>query len=470
MDGPSPTTGKSALYSGWGRRSPSAAQSLRPHDVWQLDAVLGHDRFAVPSGPARSGVIARGSGRSYGDAAQCGGGTVLDMACFNDIGAIDPASGLVDVGAGVTLHQLLEHVTPKGWFVPVSPGTRQVTIGGAIAADIHGKNHHVDGAFCRHVARCTLVTPSGTFMVGPEDEAELFWATAGGMGLTGVITSATIRLIPVETSWMTVETRRFADLESVMAEMESTDTLFRYSVAWVDTLIGGPRMGRSVLTRGEHAPLGALSSHQARSWRQAPGKARIRVPVQAPSHLLNRATIAAFNEFWFRKTPRQREGQILAATSFFHPLDGVADWNLLYGRRGFLQYQFCVGPTRVDVVPAALRLLRASRVPTFLGVLKRFGPGNPGPLSFPMEGWTLALDLPMGAADLRGALERLDDLVAEAGGRVYLAKDSRLSPQHFSAMYPRSPEFAAVKDRVDPTGILQSDQSRRLGLTGTVAA
>jgi decaprenylphospho-beta-D-ribofuranose 2-oxidase len=414
-------------------------------------------------------VIARGRGRSYGDAAQCGGGTVLDMACFNDIGAIDPVSGLIHVGAGVTLHLLLEHVTPLGWFVPVSPGTSEVTIGGAIAADIHGKNHHVDGAFCRHVARCTLVTPTGTFVVGPEDDPELFWATAGGMGLTGVITDAVVRLIPVETSWMAVETRRFDDLESVMAEMASTDSLFRYSVAWVDTLIGGRRMGRSVLTRGEHARLGALSSRQTGCSRQAPRRPRVHVPVQAPSGLLNRATIAAFNEFWFRKAPRHREGQILPATSFFHPLDGVADWNLLYGRQGFLQYQFCVGPTRSDVVPAALRLLRASKVPTFLGVLKRFGPGDPGPLSFPLEGWTLALDLPMGAADLRGALERLDDLVAEAGGRVYLAKDSRLSPRHFSAMYPRSDEFAAVKGRVDPTGNLQSDQSRRLGLTGHVA-
>jgi decaprenylphospho-beta-D-ribofuranose 2-oxidase len=271
-----------------------------------------------------------------------------------------------------------------------------------------------------------------------------------------------IRLIPVETSWMSVETRRFGDLSSLMAEMERSDREFRYSVAWVDTT-PGRSLGRGLLTRGDHAPLTALSRSQAHPAWRLPRPPRLKVPIQAPRGLMNPASISLFNELWFRRARHDRAHTVQAFGTFFHPLDGVADWNLLYGPAGFVQYQFCVGPQRGDIVADALHLLADDRLPAFLGVLKRFGPGNPGPLSFPMEGWTLAVDLPVGPPKLRSALDRLDDLVAAAGGRVYLAKDARVAPAHLDAMYPRLAEFTATRRRVDPDGVFRSDQSRRLG-------
>jgi decaprenylphospho-beta-D-ribofuranose 2-oxidase len=409
-------------------------------------------------------VIARGLGRSYGDPAQCAGGTVLDLGALDAVGEVDPASGEVTVGAGASFHDVLARTLPAGWFLPVTPGTRQVTLGGALAADVHGKNHHRDGSLAAHVVRATLVTPTGVHEIAPGSDPELFWATAGGMGLTGVVTEAVLRMVAVETDRMVVDTERFGELDSVMAAMEAGDAAYRYSVAWVDCMATGRHTGRAVLTRGEHARRADLPSSAPPGGPRAPGPPRLRVPLQAPPGLLNPWTIAAFNEVWYRAAGRHGRGEVLPLAGFFHPLDGVADWNLLYGRRGFVQYQFAVGPDQGDVVRRAVGLLSTGRVPSFLAVLKRFGPGTPGPLSFPVAGWTLALDLPVGPEALPVVLDRLDAMVAEAGGRVYLAKDSRLSPQTFAAMYPRAPEFQEVRRRVDPDGVLASDLSRRLGL------
>ncbi len=453
------------MLTGWGRTAPSSAKVVQAIHPDVVDQAI---KAASNSGVDR-GMIARGLGRSYGDAAQNAGGTVVDTTWLDGIHQVDLTRGLITVGAGVSLETLMERFVPMGWFVPVTPGTRMVTVGGAIAADIHGKNHHVDGSFCSHVTRMTLVTPTGTVELSPRSDPDLFWATAGGMGLTGVITDATLQMIAVDTSYMLVDTERATDLDDVMDKMVSGDDGYRYSVAWIDCQATGRRLGRSVLTRGDHAHLEDLPARL----RSDPDRARafhprslLTVPITPPGGLLNPLTVAAFNEFWFRKAPRHQVAKPHHLTGFFHPLDGVGSWNRLYGPAGFLQYQFVVADQQGGTVRQIIERLSSLKLASFLAVLKRFGPGDPGPISFPMAGWTLALDLPVGSHRLDSLLDELDQLVLAAGGRVYLAKDSRVSPEAFAAMYPRLDEWRAVRQRVDPDGLLRSDLGRRLGLCG----
>ena len=450
--------GEPALLSGWGRTAPSLAALHRPagaEEVAELIAAAGE-----------RGVIARGLGRSYGDAAQNAGGRVLDMTALSGIRALDLERGLVTVGAGMELGALARALLPLGWFVPAVPGTAHVTVGGAIAADIHGKNHHRDGSFCAHVRSLVLQSPAGERLeVTPEERPDVFAATAGGMGLTGVVLEATLRLVRVETSHVRVDTERADDLDDVLDRMERGDHGYRYSVAWIDCIAGGRRLGRSVLMRGDHAGAAEVPANgrPPTTPAYAPGR-MVAAPPVAPSGLLSRPALRAFNEAYFRHAPRMERGRLEPLHAFFHPLDGVRGWNRLYGPRGLLQYQFAVPFGREAALRTVLERLSGERTPAFLAVLKRFGPQD-GLLSFPLEGWTLAVDLPAGRDELAPLLDGFDALVAEAGGRVYLAKDSRLRPELLEEMYPRLKRWRELRAGLAPRAVMRSDLARRLPLT-----
>ncbi|MGY2703926.1 MULTISPECIES: FAD-binding protein [unclassified Nocardioides] len=439
----------SSTFHGWGRTAPSVGRPVTA-------TANGVPHLVRRAGPR--GLIARGLGRSYGDPAQNAGGDVL-LPLPTEIGAV-AADGTVRASAGTSLHDLMAALLPRGRFLPVTPGTRYVTVAGAIACDVHGKSHHRAGSFGAHVVDLDLVIASGeTRTVGPDRDPDLFWATVGGLGLTGVITAATLRTIPVETAYAEVSTQRLPDLDAVMAEMREGDDAVTYSVAWIDTLARGAALGRSVLSRGEHATRELLGDRG--DLLTPPAAPRLAVPFTPPVNLVGSLGVRAFNEAWFRKAPRHRTGEIQPLATFFHPLDGVAGWNRVYGPHGLVQYQFVVPDHEDAALVRILEQIAAARLPSFLAVLKRFGPGNDGPLSFPMAGWTLAYDVPA-HPDLAPLLDGLDDQVVAAGGRVYLAKDSRLRAGLLPAMYPRLDELRAVREKVDPDRVFRSDLSRRL--------
>lgn len=458
---------------GWGRTAPTVADVEVVHTAAQVASCVlsarqgqGPPEVGAPGG--RRGVIARGLGRSYGDAAQNGGGLVLDLTGLKRIHSIDPDSGLVDLDAGVSLEALIEVLLPRGMWVPVLPGTRQVTVGGAVAADVHGKNHHVDGSFGDHVVSLDLVTADGqsrTLGAGelePSDRG-LFEATVGGMGLTGVITRVVLRCRSVETSSMVVDTERADDFDDLIGKLSEDDEAYRYSVAWFDAVTRGPHLGRAVITRGRHAlPADLPTAARRTPFAYAPPVRGV-VPDAVPPGMLNRFTARAFNEAYFRSAPRRRRREVQDLTTFFHPLDAITSWNRLYGPRGLVQYQLVVPLGQEEALGEMVRVIAASGHVSCLNVLKRFGPGSDRPLSFPMEGWTLAVDLPA-RAGLHHLLGDLDERTLTAGGRLYLAKDSRTRPCVLTRMYPRLADFRAVRRRVDPDGVFASDLSRRLEL------
>ena len=450
---------RTQLLTGWGRTTPATSQValLAP----------GEDAAALLGSVRARGVIARGLGRSYGEPAQNGGGLVVQVPAGGL--HLDTAAGTLTAAAGTSLDEILRVIVPQGWFVPVTPGTRYVTVGGAIAADIHGKNHHVDGTFGAHVRSLDLLTADGQVRTlsrdaADADERALLAATIGGMGLTGIITQATFGLRPISTSRMLVDTRRTTDLDDLMTHMVAADATATYSVAWIDSVAGGKHFGRGVLTTGEHAEVTDLPTADQRDPRGYDPAVLASAPPIVPGGLLNKWTVRAFNEAWYRKAPAERFGEVQSIAAFFHPLDGVRNWNRIYGPGGFLQYQFAVPDSGADVIRTALTRLQGIGAPAFLSVLKRFGPANDSPLSFPMRGWTLALDVAATLPGLADTLDDLDAIVLGAGGRFYLAKDSRATAETIAAGYPRLAEFQAIRESVDPTFLFRSDLSRRLGL------
>jgi len=435
--------------SGWGRTMPTVARLVDAHSETQISEL-------IKDADSR-GVLARGLGRSYGDAAQSGGATVIDMTTMTGF-RLDADNMSVTADAGASIDEILRQIVPRGFFVPVSAGTRIITVGGAIAGDIHGKNHHRDGSFGAHVTELALIDGLGVMHnLTPKDPR--FWATVGGMGLTGVIVSATFTVIPIQSSYITVDTERGKDLDAVMSSMLERDHEYRYTVAWIDSVSAS---GRGVITRGDHSTAQQCNDDKIKNPRSYDPKKIATAPGLVPKGALNKWTVQAFNEGWFRKHPSLRVGEQQKISAFFHPLDGVQEWNRIYGPQGFLQYQFQVPDSAGNLVEIALGKLREIGAPSFLTVLKRFGPGNQAPLSFPQSGWTLAADLPAGVPGLGRTLDQLDDLISAEGGRLYLAKDSRQSPTNFARTYPRLEEWREIRDTMDPNHVFSSDLSRRL--------
>jgi decaprenylphospho-beta-D-ribofuranose 2-oxidase len=452
--------------SGWGRTAPSSCRVLRPEHPDEIAQALSS---AASLG---TGVIARGAGCSYGDAAQNEGGAVLDMTAFHRILSIDAEQRVLRAQAGATIAQLMAALAPHDLTLPVVPGTRHVTLAGAIASDIHGKNHHRDGGFARHVASISLCTPAaGLVQVSPESDADLFYATLGGMGLTGVILEATLRVEELASPWVAGDIDRTAGLEETL-ELLGGEEHRRYSVAWLDMLAPGAKMGRAVITRADPLPAAEAPATPRGRLRDRSLVASLRrgaavdVPSTFPTSLLRPSTVRAFNELNWRASPRSERGKPLALAPYFFPLDVLGEWNRFYGPAGLIQYQFVIPLGQEAALRRSFDLMRVRRLPVYLAVFKRFGAAFGGPLSFPLEGWTLAADVPAAAPGVRSALDELDELVAGCGGRVYLTKDSRMRRETLQGMYPQLDRFEAHRGAADPDGVLRSDLARRLGLGG----
>lgn len=440
--------GTPAVLHGWGGTSPGRALTAPtdPRTVGDL----------VRAAPPR-GVLARGLGRAYGDAAQNSGGLVLLPTRTVIEVAADRQT--VTVSAGTSLHDLMGALLPLGLFLPVQPGTRQVSVGGAVAADVHGKNHYRAGSFGDHVVALDLTGPDGRTRTVTPDE-ELFAVTVGGMGLTGVIGRTVLRVRPVGSAYLSTRTERVPALDPLLARMRVVTTTSEYAAAWVDLTARGSALGRGVLGSGDHVDAVDRSLGDPFA---PPVEPRISVPLTPPTSLVGRVSVRAFNQAWFRRSSAEPVERVEHLSGFFHPLDAIGGWNRLYGPRGLVQYQLVVPDAAEDALDTAVRLIAGSGAAPFLGVLKRMGPGGRGWLSFPLEGWSLAADFPT-SARLVGLFRALDRVVAAAGGRVYLAKDSGCGPETLRAMYPRAEEFHLWREQTGASRVFASDLSRRLRL------
>jgi decaprenylphospho-beta-D-ribofuranose 2-oxidase len=442
---------KTIELSGWGRYPRRMATVVQPEQLSE----------AIP--PRNGQMIARGQGRSYGDAAMFDDGIVMLTERLDQFGSLDETTGILSAQSGVTLAAVIGEFLPRGWFPAVVPGTKFVSLGGCVAADIHGKNHHRDGAFGSQVNNFELVLADRSHHRCSRDEnSNLFWSTIGGMGLTGIISEVSFRLVPVESSYLVVQHHQTKDLEASLEVLFDQAWDDHYTVAWIDCLAKGRELGRSVLMRGHHASLADLPPHLQRQPHRQPRRQR-NLGFDFPSWTLNSLSMTAFNELYYRLQGRKQRPFIADYESFFFPLDRIGNWNRIYGKRGFIQYQ-CVLPmsSAHEGLRALLETLAAAKRSSFLSVLKRFGAQGQGLLSFPFEGYTLTLDLPVSDPELFPFLDRLDEIVLQHGGRVYLAKDARLKPHVFRAMYPRFEEWLEIKKQIDPRGCFDSDLARRL--------
>jgi FAD/FMN-containing dehydrogenase len=420
-------------YHSWGRY-PEAAHTRVIPLVWRSD-IPALDSLPEP-------VLPFAYGRSYGDSCLNDGAALLDVTGLDRLISFDDQQGILRCEAGVTLAQVLAVSVPRGWFPSVVPGTRWVSVGGAIANDIHGKNHHRQGTFGAHVVRFELLRSSGErLLCSPTENADLFRATIGGLGLTGVILWAELRLRRVVGTGIRQERIRFGSLDEFF-DLAEEDARFEHTVAWVDCLARGKRLGRGLYMRGDHS-----------TWpREEPDpltEAWLAVPCNAPTGLLNRATLRAFNQAYYYRQARRSSREVIPYMPFFFPLDGIGDWSRLYGKRGFLQYQ-CVVPDAPGggAIRTILQRISGSDQPAALTVLKRFGTSvSPGLMSFPRPGLTLAVDFAFRGESTLRLLESLDAVVADSGGAVYPAKDARMSPQSFRRFFPAWTDFAA---HIDP--------------------
>ncbi|MBF4552614.1 FAD-binding oxidoreductase [Corynebacterium suicordis] len=459
---------------GWGRTQPSTSEVLSTSDVEEISravAQVADDNSDKPQHLQR-GVIARGMGRSYGDPASNGGGLVIDMQQLNHIHSIDPDSAVVDVDAGVTLDQLMKAALPYGLWVPVLPGTRQVTIGGAIGPDIHGKNHHSAGSFGNHVASMELLVADGRVLhLEPEGSVddpngELFWATVGGMGLTGIILRARIKMTRTETAYFIADGDLTQNLDETVAfHSDGSEHKYTYSSAWFDAISPEPKLGRAAISRGSLATLDQLKElapKLAKNPLKFNAPQLLTVPDIFPNFTMNKLSMIAVGELWWLKSGKY-ENQVQNLTQFYQPLDLIGEWNRGYGSKGFLQYQFVVPMDAVEPFKQIIRDIQKSGHYSALNVFKLFGEGNRAPLSYPMPGWNVCVDFPI-KPGLGEFLNDLDKRVMEFGGRLYLAKESRTSAENFHQMYPGLDGWLKTRQEIDPTGVFASDMSRRLEL------
>lgn len=441
--------------SGWGLYPSESSRVASPADRAALQEAVA-DRGVAS-------VIPRGLGRAYGDSALNRDQGVLVQTRLNCFLGFDPLTGIVHCEAGVSLAEIIRHLQPRGWFLPTTPGTKFVTVGGAIAADVHGKNHHRDGSLGRYVHELELLTAAGEIVrCSPDQHPEWFWATMGGMGLTGIIVSARIQLIPVETAYYRVTYRRTKDLDETLNCFAASDRDYRYSVAWIDCLARGRQLGRSVVMLANHANRADLPSALSGSPLTVPDRRELGVPCFFPAFALNRWSVRAFNSLYYAAHPDRQ--QLVDYDRFFYPLDRLQHWNRIYGRRGFVQYQALFPPqTSRQGLIELLECIAAGGRASFLAVLKSSGPASSGMLSYLYPGHTLALDI-ANSPELPALVRELDQILLWHGGRLYLAKDALMGPETFREMYPRLEEFRSIKRELDPEGRFASSQARRVGI------
>ncbi|WP_127470199.1 FAD-binding oxidoreductase [Thiomicrorhabdus aquaedulcis] len=465
MSAPTPSLNLGTLNaeSGWGNFPTITAQRLQPHSLDALSSSLQAAQNAQPMRP----IIARGMGRSYGDSslAPC----ILDTQSLNHYQSFDAQSGILACQAGVTFDEILSRFVPQGWFLPVTPGTKFITVGGAIASDVHGKNHHLEGSFSDHLLSLTVCLASGEHLeCSPQQHRELFLATCGGMGLTGVIVAARFAMRRISSAYITQTTFKTANLSDTLALFDAHQHA-TYSVAWIDCLASGAQLGRSLLMLGEHADQDADQqvlphSNRTQNALLAHKAGALSVPFYAPGFALNPFSVKLFNQLYYHKTRGAHSQDTVHYQPFFYPLDGIKQWNKLYGKAGFCQYQFVIPHAAgLEALTLILTKIAHSKRGSFLAVLKAFGAGNANYLSFPMRGYTLALDFKMDAT-LLSFLTELDRMVLDFGGRIYLTKDARMSEQTFKQSYPNWHDFQNVRAHYGALDAFQSLQSQRLGL------
>jgi len=433
---------------GWGR-TPRIKTRTLPIEMFDKTQYL----------PSMESGLAVGLGRSYGDSSLNSQGLSWSCLSRNEV-FIDVTSQEAHCGSGVTVGELERAAAENKLFPPVVPGTEFVTIGGAIASNVHGKSHHHYGAFGDHVTEILLLDSKGvTHKISPQSNFELFWATLGGMGLTGVILSAKIRLIPIENEYFVVEEQRVASIDDLLSTLQKFDAKYIYTVAWID--LSGDFKGRGLVSGGRHARNSEVPSNMKSVKSKFSKKRQIKVPDIFPSFTINRFTVRVFNQLWFKK--RLQTG-ILHYKKFLHPLDSIQDWNRIYGRKGFLQYQVQIPYGEESFFKEIFTTMKEINAASFLGVVKRFGSSDSPYLSFPSEGWTIAIDIPLRDSQLLSGLRELDESLSKIGGKVYLSKDARLAQEHFVQMYPQVEEWKEIKKRIDPDNYWQSDQGKRLNL------
>jgi FAD/FMN-containing dehydrogenase len=417
----------------------------------QLDELIKKDQSFIP----------RGNGRCYGDASLSE--RTISTLKYDKILSFDTDKGVFECQSGITLDQILPVIVPKGWFLPVTPGTKFITIGGALGSDVHGKNHHIDGSISNHIIEMDVVIASGEVVTcSPNDNSDLFEATCGGMGLTGVISSVKFSLKKIETSYIRQKQIKAANLQELIGLFDEYNK-YTYSVAWIDCLKKGKHFGRSILMLGEHATINEISEGQKKDPLKLPGNKQINFPINMPSWVLNKFTVKAFNFLFYTKNFKKEINNIVSYEPFFYPLDAVLHWNRLYGKAGFVQYQFVLPLEAKQGLIEILHRISDEGLGSFLAVLKVFGKQE-SIISFPKEGYTLALDFPV-RKGLLSFLDELDELVLKYKGRLYMSKDARMKPGMLTAGYPELQKFKDIIKKYNPDGKIRSVQSDRLLLT-----